>query len=319
MAEFLCFSLPERFFRKQHPTPSKTASQIMCFKWWCSSKHRVSYKAWFLVTHDHLGAAVGADSSLPPPLLPVCVRILHVARTSQPLDPLDFSPSQFPSAGWLCTDTLHLVNKRFRGTARASCHTPSAKQGQLCCTTRAIHSGFVLTGSVIQAGFPTPCYRAVYWTQFTVYTKCLQDNNEQLISNRNNTLPCSRQGQTHYATQGDRDQTALGALLVPWAARCIFCKQGMLLWFCSPSFPTFQEISHWTWPHILLRTLRFKPPEKYLKLLSSFPEIQGFLNNYFVSPLKSHNTVLQLLQNVKQQHFLLILNCFIYLAARSSS
>lgn len=161
--------------------------------------------------------------------------------------------------------------------------------------------------------------RAVYWTQFTVYTKCLQDNNEQLISNRNNTLPCSRQGQTHYATQGDRDQTALGALLVPWAARCIFCKQGMLLWFCSPSFPTFQEISHWTWPHILLRTLRFKPPEKYLKLLSSFPEIQGFLNDYFVPPLKSHNTVLQFLQNVKQQHFLLILNCFIYLAARSSS
>ena len=56
----------------------------------------------------------------------------------------------------------------------------------------------------------------------------LQDSNEQLSFNRNNILPCSRQGQIHCATQGDKDRLALGALLAPWAARYIFCRQKML-------------------------------------------------------------------------------------------
>lgn len=64
-------------------------------------------------------------------------------------------------------------------------------------------------------------------------TKCLithflQDSHEQLTSNRNNILPCSRQGRIHCASQGDRDQLALGALLAPWASQYIFCRQKML-------------------------------------------------------------------------------------------
>lgn len=55
-----------------------------------------------------------------------------------------------------------------------------------------------------------------------------QDSNEQLTSNKNYILPCSMQGRIHCATQGDRDQLALGVLLASWAAQYIFCRQKML-------------------------------------------------------------------------------------------
>lgn len=69
-----------------------------------------------------------------------------------------------------------------------------------------------------RAAMPTKC----------LTTHILQDSNQQLTSNRNNILPCSRQGRIHYATQGDRDQLALGALLAPWASQYISCRQKML-------------------------------------------------------------------------------------------
>lgn len=65
--------------------------------------------------------------------------------------------------------------------------------------------------------------RAVMPTKWQLIPHFLQDSNEQLTSNRNNILPCSRQGQIRCATQGDRDQLALGALLAPRASRYIFC------------------------------------------------------------------------------------------------
>lgn len=69
--------------------------------------------------------------------------------------------------------------------------------------------------------------RAALPTKWLI-THFLQDSNQQLTSTRNNILPCSRQGQIHCATPGDRDQLALGALLAPWAAQYIFCRQKML-------------------------------------------------------------------------------------------
>lgn len=84
-------------------------------------------------------------------------RVAYLAHTPQltcPLDPLDFSPSQLPSAGSLCTDMLYLVNKSFGETARASCHIPSA-MGQLCCTSaRPIPSGSLPTALLFKLGFP---------------------------------------------------------------------------------------------------------------------------------------------------------------------
>lgn len=139
-------------------------------------------------------------------------------------------------------------------------------------------------------------------------THFLQDSTEQLTSNRNDILPCSRQGRIHYATQGDRDQLALGALLAPWASQYIFCRQKMLQWFYNPQFPTFQENFHWTWPHILLKTLKLKPPKPHLKPLASFkknPDI--VVNYYFIACLEFCNMVLQCLLSVKGQYFYMAL------------
>lgn len=116
-------------------------------------------------------------------------------------------------------------------------------QGQCCPTqqpteTGTMHlpgmaeddAGQLSAGSqsllLVRSTFKMPS-RAAIPTKWLI-THFLQDSNEQLTSNRNNILPCSRQGQIHCATQEDRDQLALGALLAPWAFQYIFCRQKML-------------------------------------------------------------------------------------------
>lgn len=146
--------------------------------------------------------------------------------------------------------------------------------------------------------------RAVMPTKWQLIPHFLQDSNEQLTSNRNNILPCSRQGQIRCATQGDRDQLALGALLAPRASRYIFCIWKTLQWFYNPQFPTFQENFHWTWPHILLKILKVKPPKPHLKPLAGFQKNPDIIVNYcIIACLEFCNMVLQCLLNVKGQYF----------------
>lgn len=151
------FFFTRKIFRKQHPTHSKTASQIMFsvmvfFKTQGELQNPVSTDTkpiWVLKVKkvlQHLLCYLHVSVS----------DLAHTPQLTYSLDPLDISPSQFPSAGSLCTDMLHLVNKSFGETARASCHTPSAEQGQLCCTSaRPTHLGSLPTALLCELCFPT--------------------------------------------------------------------------------------------------------------------------------------------------------------------
>lgn len=79
----------------------------------------------------------------------------YTSATTRPLDPSDFSPRQFPSAGPLCTDMLHLVNNSCGESARASCHVHQLWDSYAAQQHRPILSGCLPTPMLLRLGLPT--------------------------------------------------------------------------------------------------------------------------------------------------------------------
>lgn len=184
MADFLFF-FTLKISEKNMQLISTLRAKLQVLRDVVLSNLRWTAKPNILWNQAGLGAA-DDESSLALPLLAVGIRVAYLAHKPQLTRPLDlsgFGPSQFPSAGSLCTHTLHLVNTSFRQVARASCHIPSA-MGHLCCTSaQPIPSGSLPIELLFKLGFPTLLY------ELFTRDSSLQTQRTEIMNKQSNKQP----------------------------------------------------------------------------------------------------------------------------------
>lgn len=168
MAGFLCFALPERFLQNNTQLTPKPQAKFQVLRDAVLSNSRWTAKPIFYWNQARLGAA-GEESSSAHPLLPACIRLARLARTPQltgPLDPLDFTPSQFPTSRTSLHRHAALGQQEFWGDCQGQL-SPSISYG-----TAMLHVGWaqpfgmLARRRAVQAGFPRFATWAVYKTRF---------------------------------------------------------------------------------------------------------------------------------------------------------